>query len=59
VSTVKTLIAPIAFGIFVGITTIQCHYSGNVRMILAIVAGVALWISMYFFPRPMHERRDK
>jgi hypothetical protein len=55
----KALISPIAFGIFVGITTIQCHYQGAVRIALATAAGVALWISMYLFPRNMREKRDK
>lgn len=54
----KSWISSIAFAIFVGITTIQCHYQGTVRIALAMAAGVALWLSMYLFPG-MREKRNK
>jgi hypothetical protein len=46
----KALLSSIAFAIFVGITSIQCHYEGNVRTALIMAGGVALWLSMYLFP---------
>jgi hypothetical protein len=58
VPAVKSWISSIAFAIFVGITTIQCHYQGTVRIALAVAAGVALWLSMYLFPG-MREKRNK
>jgi hypothetical protein len=58
VPAVKELLSSITFAIFVGVTTIQCHYEGAVRVALTMVAGVALWLSMYLFPG-MRKRQDK
>lgn len=46
----ESLLSSIAFAVFVGLTSIQCRYEGNVRFALTMVGGVALWLSMYLFP---------
>ncbi len=46
----KALLSSIAFAIFVGITSMQCHYEGIARTALIMAGGVALWLSMYLFP---------
>ena len=55
----KEVLSPIAFGIFVGITAIQCRYEGTARFALTVAGGVALWISMYLFTRIIHEKRSR
>lgn len=57
--TAGEVIGPIAFAIFVGITTIQCHYQGAVRVALTLTGGVALALSAYLFSRSVRERRDR
>jgi hypothetical protein len=48
--TMKPLLSTLAFAVFVGITSMQCHYEGNARTALIMAGGVALWLSMYLFP---------
>jgi hypothetical protein len=57
--TARELIGPLAFGVFVAITTIQCRYHGTAQMILAIISGMALALWAYLFSRSMRERQDK
>lgn len=57
--TARDVLGPIAFAIFVGITTIQCHYQGAVRMALVLTSGLALGLWAHWFTRNVRERRDK
>ncbi len=46
----KPLLSTLAFAVFVFTTGMQCSYTGNVRTLMILAGGVALWISMWLFP---------
>jgi len=57
--TARELLSLVPFAVYVGITTIQCHYQGALRFVLTMTSGLALGLWAYLFTRNIRERRDK
>jgi hypothetical protein len=57
-SIAQQLLAPLAFGLAIGLFTILRNYHGAAQLVLAMIAGAALMVSLQAFAADVRRRSN-